>query len=77
MALFELALLAGPFAVFVTAHVALVYGLLNKKPRWRGLAAILVWPVAPVWGLQTGMRFRSAIWIAALLVYAVMRMAFG
>ncbi len=77
MALLELALLALPFAVFITAHVSLVYGLLMQKPRWHGVAALLIWPVAPIWGLQSGLRYRSAIWIVSLMAYAVLRMAFA
>ncbi|MBC7051985.1 hypothetical protein G6O46_23535, partial [Salmonella enterica subsp. enterica serovar Enteritidis] len=37
------------FALFVTAHVAITYGLAFRPPRWRALAALFVAPLAPYW----------------------------
>ena len=63
--------LVGAFAVLVTAHVTLALGLCRRTPRWRAPVAFVVVPLAPAWGWRTGMRARSAIWVAAAVVYAV------
>lgn len=59
------------FGVLVTVHVALAFGLLRRRPRWRGLVALFVVPLAPIWGWRERMRVRGALWIAAAAVYAV------
>lgn len=61
------------FAVLVTSHVALVYGLTMQRPRWRGPVALLVPPLAPFWGVTARMYLRSAFWLMSLLVYAAIR----
>jgi hypothetical protein len=61
------------FASLVTAHVTLVAGLAARAPRWRAAVAAFVAPLAPFWGLRSGMRLRSATWIASAAVYAVAR----
>jgi hypothetical protein len=57
------------FAVLVTTHCTIVYGLAGRAPRWRALAALFVFPLAPLWGLREGMRFRCATWVGALVIY--------
>jgi hypothetical protein len=59
------------FAGWVTLHVALVVALALRKPRWRASAALLVPPLAPYWAFVSGMRWRAAGWLAALLFYLV------
>ena len=61
------------FGVLLTAHVALLAGLALRRPRWRGPLALLVPPLAPYWGYETGMRIRTLIWVGAVCVYAVAR----
>lgn len=62
------------FATFVTAHVALAARLVMRaRPRWRGLVALVVPPLAPWWGVREGMRGGAAIWVGAVVVYAVAR----
>jgi hypothetical protein len=73
--------LAGPalaiaLVVFVTAHLALVVGLARQAPRtastWgRAAAALVVMPLAPWWGFRAGMRKRTFVWGAALVVYTL------
>lgn len=65
------ALLVLAFAVFVTTHVTLAYGLSSQKPRWHALVALLVPPLAPYWGWRA-LRVRSVLWGATLAVYAVL-----
>jgi hypothetical protein len=68
----DLALLLIPslaFGLFVTAHVALSAALFWRKPRWRGLLALIFPPLAPFWGWSAGLRVWSALWLLALLVY--------
>jgi hypothetical protein len=61
------------FAALVTAHVALAFGLSLAPPRWRGPVAFVVPPLAPYWGMEAGMKRRAAIWVSALVVYALSR----
>ncbi|HEY3593220.1 MAG TPA: hypothetical protein VGL13_05080 [Polyangiaceae bacterium] len=61
------------FATLITVHVAIAFGLAKQSPRWRGAAALLVPPLAPYWALRLGMMVRGAIWLGAVVVYAVFR----
>lgn len=63
--------LAGSFGLLVTAHVALVVGLSLRSPRWRGLLALVVPPLAPYWGWEERMRVRAALWAFGLALYAM------
>jgi hypothetical protein len=58
------------FATLATAHVTIVAGLLARPPRWRGLAALVVAPLAPYWAWQP-MRSRAVVWLAAAAVYVL------
>ncbi len=68
-----LGLLIGSFALLLTSHVGLALGLLSRPPRWRAPIALLVPPLAPYWGMETGMRRRAALWIVALFTYVIAR----
>jgi hypothetical protein len=74
-------LLAGlvvAFATLVTVHVTLALGLARRRPRWRGLVAFFVVPLAPIWGWRERMRLRGTLWVAAAVAYAVLlACAFG
>ena len=63
------------FALLVTAHVAVAAGLLGRKPRLRAVAAFLVPPLAPYFGIREGMWGRSVLWLVALTAYVVARIA--
>ena len=67
--------LVGSFALLVTMHVAIAAGLTRKPPRWRGLLALLVPPLAPYWGMRERMRRRTSLWVVSLMVYIVARLA--
>jgi hypothetical protein len=77
MELAVLLLLIFSFALLVTAHVALAVGLALRRPRWRGLLALVVPPLAPYWGMEERMRLRSLLWVGSLAVYLVARVAAG
>jgi hypothetical protein len=66
-----LAVLLVAFACLVTAHLTLVFGLSRRTPRWRGLVALVIAPLAPWWGWRERMRARGAAWAAAAVVYLV------
>jgi hypothetical protein len=66
------ALLVLAFAVLVTAHVALVFGLARRRPRWRAVVALFVPPLGPVWGWND-LRGRSILWGIAVVAYGVLR----
>lgn len=59
------------FALFITAHVAITYGLVFRRPRWRAPLALFVAPLAPYWAWREHMRIRASIWAAALILYVV------
>lgn len=62
------------FATFVTVHVALCVALvLSHPPRWRGAVALLVPPLAAIWGWRERRRKTVVLWLFALLVYGVAR----
>ena len=67
--------LSGAFGLLVTAHAVLSVSLMFRKPPWRGVVAFLVPPFAPYWGMEERMRFRSGVWLAALVVYIAARIA--
>jgi hypothetical protein len=60
------------FATLVTVHVGLAFRLtLRTRPRWRGLAALVVPPLAPIYGFREGWRRTSTLWLVAVIVYVV------
>ena len=60
------------FATLVTAHVALVARLvLRERPRWRGLVALVVPPLAVLWGFRAGWRRTATVWLVAVVVWVV------
>jgi len=61
-------------AAFVTAHVGLSAALMiAAKPRWRGVVALFVPPLAPVWGFIAKRRLGSIAWCAFLALYVAAR----
>jgi len=58
-------------ALLVTAHVALVASLARRAPRWRAAVALVVPPLAVVWGNHEKFRKWCAVWLAALALYVV------
>jgi hypothetical protein len=65
--------LAASLASLVTAHVAIVWGLGRRRPRWRAAVAFVVPVLAPAWAARERMWVRAAIWCAAAGVYGVLR----
>ncbi|WP_050436403.1 hypothetical protein [Chondromyces crocatus] len=67
-----LAILIVSFATLLTVHVALAGLLIARvRPRWQGLLAFLVPPLAPIYGFREGFRRTSALWLTAVLVYTL------
>jgi hypothetical protein len=65
-------LLAIALLVHASAHVAIAAGLARSPgPWWRGPIALVVPPLAPVWGWRGGMRARVYAWTGALALYAL------
>ncbi len=70
----DLALLFLPpvsLALLVTAHLAIVGRLLRRVPRWRAAVALLVPPLAVVWGREEKMLGWCRLWLAACVAYAL------
>lgn len=62
------------FATLVTTHVAIAVRMLWRvEPRYRGIVALLVAPLAPLWAYEQRWRRMSFLWVGALLLYVVFR----
>lgn len=60
------------FASLITVHVYIAARLLLRdRPRWRGLVAFVIPPLAPIWGYRHGLRVAPTLWLVAVLVYVV------
>jgi hypothetical protein len=57
-------------ALLVTAHVALVASLAGRSPRWRAAVALVVPPLAVVWGRENFRRW-CVVWLVAAALYLV------
>lgn len=69
--LIGLGLLVLAFASLVTIHVALAYRVGSLGPRWRGLLAFAVPPLAPIWGVLLGLRLLPGLWMVSALGYLI------
>jgi hypothetical protein len=63
------------FAGLLTAHVAIVFGLAFREPRWRAAVAFVVPPLAPYWAFREHLRVRSILWGVAFVLYLIARLA--
>lgn len=61
------------FALLVTVHLTIAFGLLRRRPRWRGIVAFVVAPLAPWFAWREHMRVRATVWTVALVAYAATR----
>jgi hypothetical protein len=70
----DLALLFLPplsLALLVLAHVAIVVALVRRTPRWRAAVALVVPPLAGVWGREAKLTGWGRLWLGACIAYAV------
>lgn len=59
------------FAAFVTTHLAIAVRLLiSAKPRYRGVVALFVPPLAPMWAYRERWRKLSWMWLITMALYA-------
>jgi hypothetical protein len=61
------------FATLVTTHVAIAARLLGHHPRYRGLVALVVPPLAPWWAHEKRWRVLVWLWVGSTVGYAVAR----
>jgi hypothetical protein len=61
------------FAALVTVHLSLVVALAGRTPWWRALVALVVVPLAPVWGYRERLWGRTALWVVSAVAYAAAR----
>lgn len=57
-------------AAFVVAHVALVVAIARRVSYRRALAALVVPPLAPLWGSEARARGWAIAWLFSLGAYA-------
>ena len=58
------------FATLLTTHIAIGVRLTWRvRPRYRGLLALLVPPLAPVWAYEQRWRRMGALWVGSVLIY--------
>ncbi|APR83305.1 Hypothetical protein A7982_08654 [Minicystis rosea] len=63
-------------ATLITTHVGLSARLiLRERPRWRGLIALVVPPLAVIWALRAGWRGIASVWLGAVGIYVVALLA--
>jgi hypothetical protein len=62
-------LLVVAFAGWVTAHVAIAFGLARRASVARALACAIVFPLAPYAAVRDGLRVRAIVWVAAAAAY--------
>lgn len=70
----DLAILLGlclSLGALAASHVALVAGLFDRGPRARAVLALLVPPLAPLWGLREKLGLRTGIWVGAFALHVV------
>lgn len=59
------------FALWVTVHVTLAFGLGRRVSFGRGIAALVVPPLAPYWGFRERMWIRGGLWGLLAVTYFV------
>ena len=57
------------FATVVVVHVAIAFKLLWRKPRYRGLVALVIPPLAPWWAYSENWQRLCWVWVGAVLCY--------
>ena len=69
-----LAALLVSFATLLTTHLVIAVRLgWRTRPRYRGLVALLVPPLAPWWAYQQRWWRLVLLWVGAVAVYLVAR----
>jgi hypothetical protein len=61
------------FAIGITVHLAIVVGLLRRRPRWHAVAGLLLPPLGAYWAFVARMRIRASLFVAAAIGYAALR----
>ena len=60
------------FAALVTTHLSIALRLaLRRKPRYRGLLALVLPPLAPVWAYEASWKRSCWLWVGSVLAYAI------
>jgi hypothetical protein len=59
------------FAALATAHVAIVFALVSRTPRWHAVVAFFLPPAAPLYAFRARIHVRAALWIVGAAVYLV------
>ena len=59
------------FATLLTAHLFIAVRLTLNKPRYRGIVALVVVPLAPLWAYEKRWRAAFWCWLTAVAVYTV------
>jgi hypothetical protein len=63
-----------PFATWGTLHVLTAVKLFQRRPRWHGLVALVVLPLAPYWAAKASLRVRAIAWVSTLVLWAAARL---
>jgi hypothetical protein len=66
--------LIGSFACWATVHLVIAAKLLSAPPRWRGLMALIVPPLAPYWAARTARPWLALAWGVACITWLFVRM---
>ena len=71
------AVLIGSLATWEVLHVRLSMRLMRRQPRWRGIVALVIPPLAPYWAIRAGDRAHAIAWGVTLLAWGVARLLFA
>jgi hypothetical protein len=67
-----LAALVLSFATLLTTHLAIALRLvLRARPRYRGLLALFIPPLAPVWAYGEAWKRLCWLWVGSVAAYAL------
>lgn len=69
--LIALGALVTAFASLVTVHLALAYRLARLGPPWKGFLALMLPPLAPIWGILANLRLLPILWMLSATGYIV------
>lgn len=59
------------FGAMVTSHLALCFGVAREEGLWRAALALVIPPLALMWGISHRMFVRSAVWLFGVVIYLV------
>jgi hypothetical protein len=70
-------LLVNTFALWAAFQLSIAATLSNLTPRWHGIVALFVPPLALYWAIKRGLRVRAVLWVLGLAIWLGVRIFFA